>query len=367
MAVLLIFLLGKDRKQAKILAIRYNSTYRVDAELTHAICSTKVESERLTLNKKPLASFLPSIFIDVSEDKLWVESTLKDNKIKFAQIQNYFGKLQADNVNLEHVNDFLTIINPTGSKEVYNRYLRLLLIIFDYCVSDSIMKENPAKKKIRRTINAKDEADITRLTITDFSAIHHRAGELGHDWMQIAMELSLQTSHAVLEISKLKYADIEEYIKIQRQKNKKKTASRVLIPMNAELENLIFRSRKDNILSPYVVHYMRKRKDQRRPLGKGLDHHTQLRSDQISRVFADIRDELGLFNDIDKRSDKPGFHDIRALSIQTQEDNGNDAQKRAGHSQRASTEVYKKGQIQWNKVPDVVINWRKPDNESDTA
>jgi len=352
--------LGKDRKLAKKLAIQYNSTYRVDVELTHAICSTKAESDRLDLSKKPLSDFLPKIFDKIAEDKAWVKGTLKNHQIRFVLILNYFGKLQANNVNLEHVNDFLHISNPTDSKGVYNRFLGLLKVLFDYCVSDSVMQENPASKKIRRTMNAKDEAMITRLTTGDFSAIHQRAGELGYQWLQIAMELSLQTSHAVLEISKLKYVDIEEHIRIQRQKNKKKNASRVLIPMNDEITDIIQRSRQDNILSPFVVHYMRQRKDQNRSLAKGLEHNTQLRSVQISRVFSDIRDELGLFDDIEKRIDRPSFHDIRALSIQLQEDNGFDAQKRAAHSDRASTEIYKKGHIKWNEVPDVIIDWRKP-------
>jgi hypothetical protein len=39
----------------------------------------------------------------------------------------------------------------------------------------------------------------------------------------------------------------------------------------------------------------------------------------------------------------------------------------AAHSQRASTERYKIGHIQWNEVPDVVIEWRKPDIKLDTA
>jgi hypothetical protein len=359
--------LGNNRTQAKKMAIKYNSTYRVDLELSHAICATKEESKRLTLNKKPLANYLPSIFDKLSDDKEWSENTIKNHKIRFSLILKYFGNLPANSVSLEHVNEFLSMANPTDSKDVYNRLLGLLNALFDYCVSDSVMKENPANKKIRRTLNAKDEADIKRLTLADFSAIHHRAGELDCLWLQIAMELSLQTSHAVLEISKLKYADAEEFIKIQRQKNKKNAASRVLIPMNAELESIINQSRNDNILSPYVVHYMRHRKDQRKPLGEGLDHHTQLRSDQISRVFSDIRDELGLFNQIDNRRDRPGFHDIRSLSISIQEDSGFDAQKRAAHSQRASTEVYKKGHIQWNEVPDVVIEWRKREAETETA
>jgi integrase len=352
--------LGRDRKLAKRLAIQYNSTYRVDVELTHAICSTKTESDRLHLSTTPLSDFLPKIFDKIAEDKVWVEGTLKNHQIRFVLILNYFGKLQANSVNLEHVNDFLHIANPTDSKGVYNRFLGLLKVIFDYCVSDSVMLENPASKKIRRTMNAKDEATITRLTTSDFAAINQRAGELGYQWLQIAMELSLQTSHAVLEISKLKYADIEEFIRIQRQKNKRKNASRVLIPMNDELADIVERSRQDNILSPFVVHYMRQRKDQNRSLAKGLEHNTQLRSVQISRVFSDIRDDLGLFDDIEKRIDRPSFHDIRALSIQLQEDNGFDAQKRAAHSDRASTEIYKKGHIKWNEVPDVIIDWRKP-------
>jgi hypothetical protein len=101
--------LGKDRKQAKRLAILYNSTYRVDIELTHAICSTKLESSQLKFETKPLANFLPAIFDKVSEDKDWAEGTLKNHKIRFVLILNYFGKLKANSVNLEHVNDFLKV------------------------------------------------------------------------------------------------------------------------------------------------------------------------------------------------------------------------------------------------------------------
>jgi hypothetical protein len=74
-----------------------------------------------------------------------------------------------------------------------------------------------------------------------------------------------------------------------------------------------------------------------------------------------------LFNQIDNRRDRPSFHDIRSLSISIQEYNGFDAQMRAAHSQLASTERYKICHIQWNEVPDVVIEWRKPDIKLDTA
>ena len=44
---------------------------------------------------------------------------------------------------------------------------------------------------------------------------------------------------------------------------------------------------------------MRQRKDQNSSLAKGSEHSTQLRPVQIRRISSDIRDELGLFNDIE--------------------------------------------------------------------
>jgi hypothetical protein len=51
-----------------------------------------------------------------------------------------------------------------------------------------------------------------------------------------------------VEIFKLKYADIGEFISIQRQKNKIKNTSKVLIQMNDELADILNRRRQDNIL-----------------------------------------------------------------------------------------------------------------------
>lgn len=357
--------LGKDRKRAKSLAFKYNSTYRVDPELYHEVSYSKTESEQNKISKVAIGDVLPEIFKKIAEDKQWSPKTLKGHQCRFNVILTFFGSMMPDSISLPDVNQFLTESNPTDSKGVFNRYLGLLKLIFNYCVSDSIMKNNPANKKIRRTMIAKDEAEIIRLTTQDFAAIHKHAGEQGILWLQIAMELSLQTSHAVNEIAKLKYTDIEDHIRIQRDKNKKTAASRVKIPMNHELEDIILRSRADGIDSPYVIHFLRQRRYLNRPLANGLDHPTQLRNEKISRAFSDARDELRLFDHIENKEDRPTFHDIRSLSIQLQEAAGHDAQKRAAHSQRASTEVYKKGYVQWNEVTDVVIDWREPPSKDD--
>jgi len=358
--------LGKNRKLAKMLALKYNATYRVDQELAHEVCFSKQEALKAKTNSQTLNKFLPSIFNKLGEDKQWSAGTLSGHKIRYEKIIEYFGSIPCSALSLSHVNDFLKACNPTDSKEVHNRYLGLLKSLFDYCVSESVLKENPANKKVRRTIIAKAEDQIHRLTVNDFAAIHAESQKAGFNWLCIAMELSLQTSHAVNEVSKLKYSDIENHIKIQRQKNKKVAASRVLIPMNDELADIIKRSRADKVLSPYVVHRMRDRRYQNRPLGKGLDHHTQISADIISRKFSEIRDKLGLFKSL-KKSDRPTFHDIRSLSIRMQEEAGYDAQKRAAHSRRETTEIYKRGYIQWNEVADVVIKWRPNINLDSSA
>lgn len=59
------------------------------------------------------------------------------------------------------------------------------------------------------------------------------------------------------------------------------------------------------------------------------------------------------------RDERPGFHDIRSLSITWLENNNYDAQKRAAHAERQSTDTYKKGHVQWNEVPDKVVEWRE--------
>lgn len=350
--------LGKNKNNAKKLAFTYNKTFRVDPELTVGIYHTKIESKQQKKRNSLLNLHLSDIFEQIAEDKRWAKSTLSQNSQRYVHVKDFFGNLTPNQITNDHITEFLGRVVTGDSKRLYNRYLTLLELTFDYCVDRSIMENNPAKKRIKKTINRKDESLIYRLTCDDFTNIHKLAGDKGYQWMQVAMELSIQTSHAVNEIAKMKYDDIENgYLKVQRQKNQKSSASRVKIPMNDELERIVEKSKSDGITSPYIVHKMRAWRDRNKPLSKSVTHETQLRNEQISRTFSDLRDELGLYNKVDKAS-RPSFHDIRALSIHWLEDNGYDAQKRAAHSERDSTDIYKRGHTQWNEVEDKIVDWR---------
>lgn len=68
-------------------------------------------------------------------------------------------------------------------------------------------------KKIKALISI---YTIHLLSVVDFAAIRNQAHRQGVNGLCIAMELSLQTSPAVNEISKLKYADIEKHSKTKK-------------------------------------------------------------------------------------------------------------------------------------------------------
>ena len=173
------------------------------------------------------------------------------------------------------------------------------------------------------------------------------------------MELSFQTTHAVNEVTKLRYdmcmwfpepkkqdgLVVYGMIEFQRQKNKKKDASRVSIPITAQLKRIIDESR-DGVRSPYIVHAVKK---QTNDMPKGCTHRTQLTNRYIQDAYSALRDKLGLYDHLSK-PERPTFHEIRSLSITFYENQGVKATKRAAHSNRKSTTKYKEGHVKVNKV-----------------
>lgn len=355
--------LGKDKAKAKRKAIIYNKTFRVDPSMSHEILSSSNGGKALDKgrNGERLKNFLPEIFDQIAKDKDWSDGSKKTRSPMLNHILNYFGDMRGNDITIEHVTTFIESVNSGESANIYNRYLYLVTTCFSYCIRKSLMSQNPAKQLDRITICSKDEADIYRLTLDDFRKIHEHAGKKGLNWMQVAMELSLQTSHSVNEIATLKYQQFkEDSIFIERKKIRKSPSSRVQIPINLEFMKIIELSKSDNVGSPFIVHRMRARRYRNRELGEGIEHETQIASVTVSRTFSDLRDELGLYAQLPKAS-RPSFHDIRSLSISWQGENGFDAQKRAAHADKRTTDGYERGHGKYIKVNDVIIPWKETD------
>ena len=220
------------------------------------------------------------------------------------------------------------------------------------------MLDNPAtRKKKRRT----DEKKRQRLSFEHFMAIRRAAAP----WLRTAMDLALQTTHARLEVSRIRYSirepkdgicgciwfeqqqnGIYGMLYIHRQKVQKKEASHVAIPIGDELKRIIDNSR-DNVASPYVVHRIPKRNVKR---SKEVSHPTQVAPDYISRSFSAVRDKLGLCNHL-AMEERPTFHEIRALAAHLFDKQGIDPQGRMAHSDAKSTKIYTKNHTNWVVVP----------------
>ena len=339
------FPVGVSRGDACAAAREYNAKYRTpDLPI----------SARGDKYNKPLADLLPVVLKHIKAEEKLGANALSTLEQDITRLQELHGKVLSKSITLQHVNEYLDKHCAGKSNNVYNRKISFLKKVFEYLCDMSAMDSNPAELK---KVKPKEQKVRQRLPLDAYKAIEAAAPA----WLQIAMRLALQTTHAVLEVSRIKYRDCEWFdtpvmenglmvhgvLRIHRQKVQLKEASRVAIPITPALKAVIDDSRRDHVLSPYAVH---KLKTDSNPVAKELTHETQLTTRLISSTFSEVRDRLKLFDNLPSEA-RPTFHEIRALSIHLFTDAGIDPQARAAHTDAKSTKIYQKGHVQWVEVP----------------
>jgi hypothetical protein len=306
---------------------------------------------------KPLHNWTNNIIERVRNEELAIQKISKQVFNTFChdinRLNELHGEVLTKSITLTHVNEYLEKYCKGKSNNVYNAKISFLIKIFTYLMDDGLIDSNPARSKKKKPKPSKKRV---RLNIENYITILNYAPP----WFNIAMRLSLQTTHAVNEISLAKYKDCHWYdepiykndliiygvLRIQRQKVQKQEASRVEIPITQKIKEIIDDSRKGNVLSPYIVHRI---KGGNKKVSKGLTHPSQLRSQSISEFFSNSRDELGLYDKMDKDK-RPTFHEIRSLSISMYSKKGINPQERAAHSDAKTTKKYMEGHVEWVKI-----------------
>jgi len=348
--------LGKDRVMAIAIAREYNARMRPESIPT--IDGLIRESGGINGEALPFSDHVEHILERAIKDERPSDSTLEDWRNDALRVKQFFVNIPACDIELEHVNAFINEFHADASANVQNRKVSFLKKLFSYAVDESLMMDNPAtRKKMRRV----DEKARQRLSLDSFKAIH-RAADL---WLKTAMDLAMQTTHARLEVSRIRYSikepkngvcgcvwlDTPENglygtLYIHRQKVQKKEASHVAIPIGEELKRIIDNSR-DNIASPFVVHRIPERNV--KP-SKEVTHPTQVAPDYLSRAFSAVRDDLHLYDHLAVK-ERPTFHEIRALAAFLFDKSGIDPQGRMAHSDAKSTKIYTQNHIDWVVVP----------------
>ena len=351
--------ISKNRTEAIIIANEYNRLKR--ASILDVILSGDSKSS-------PLAEHCDAIIERMITDKAPGKSLLSTWKNDITRVKNYFN-MPGNQIDLGTVTDYMEKFHGTASNNVYNRKLGFLELIFDYAKDIGEMKENPAKLKIKRPKEAKKRK---ALDVKSFILIREAAPL----WLKTAMDLTLQTTHAVLEISRIEYKinkaeqgrcgciwypepksvvddTIYGELAIHRQKTHKSEASHVVIPIGQTIKDIIDTSR-DNITSPYVVHKLPKTSSN--PMSKEVKHITQIVSHNISREFSNVRDKLELFSNLSK-DERPTYHEIRGMAARLIESQGVSPQERMGHSDSKSTKIYTSfgKEVEWIQVPHLKV------------
>ncbi|EKO1175616.1 phage integrase SAM-like domain-containing protein [Escherichia coli] len=348
--------IGKDRAVAIAIAREYN--LRMRASNSPSVEVLIRESGGVYGEAKPFAEYVDHIMSRAIENEQPSQNTLDDWNNDALRVKHFFNIIPACDIELEHVNAYINHYHSESSANVQNRKVSFLKKLFSYAVDESLMLDNPAtRKKMRRT----EEKKRQRLSLDNFIAIR-RAAE---PWLRTAMDLALQTTHARLEVSRIKYSirepkngvcgcvwleqpenGIHGTLYIHRQKVQKKEASHVAIPIGEELKRIIDDSR-DSVASPYIVHRIPERKVKR---SKEVSHPTQVAPDYLSRSFSAVRDKLGLCDNL-LMDERPTFHEIRALAAHLFDKQGIDPQGRMAHSDAKSTKIYTQNHIDWVVVP----------------
>lgn len=348
--------LGSDRAMAIAIAREYNNRMRPETSVT--IDSLIRESGGIQGEALPFNEHVDRIMARAIKDERPSENTLDDWNNDALRVKEFFKKIPACDIELEHVNAYIKEYHADASANVQNRKVSFLKKLFSYAVDESLMLDNPATRKKMRRI---EEKKRQRLSFDNFMCIRRAADP----WLRTAMDLALQTTHARLEVSRIRYSirepkngvcgcvwlnqpsnGIYGTLYIHRQKVQKKEASHVAIPIGDELKRIIDDSR-DNVASPYVVHRIPERKVKR---SKEVAHPTQVAPDYLSRSFSKLRDRLGLSDHLEME-ERPTFHEIRALAAHLFDNQGIDPQGRMAHSDAKTTKIYTQNHIDWVVVP----------------
>lgn len=354
---------GTTETQAIQAASAYNHKHRSNG----FNLETEVNVKTRDKFNKPLREWLPLVIDRVKSEENLSATVFKKFVKECEVLENYLGAVYSKSLNLSHINEFLNAHYEKLSKKSFNYKLSNIKKVFSYLADESAIESNFAvNKKPKKVTKAESKKNRHDLTMEAYEAIYSAAPL----FLKVAMALTLQTTHAVREIYRIKYKiqepkegvcgivwDERPSIKdgqtvygtlyIHRAKVKDSDASFVAIPVTEAIKEIVELSKTDRLLCPYIVH--RKPKQSTRGIAKECDHHYQVHHHNISKEFSKVRDAIGIFDSIDSAL-RPSYHEIRGLSARTIKDMGISPTQRMAHANAETTKIYTGTEITWNEV-----------------
>ncbi|EBW8988104.1 recombinase, partial [Salmonella enterica subsp. enterica serovar Enteritidis] len=181
------------------IAIAKEYNLRMRPETVPSVESLIRDSGGINGEAQPFSDHVDRIMARAVADEKPSSSTLDDWNNDVLRVKEFFTDIPACDIELEQVNQFINRYHADASANVQNRKVSFLKKLFSYAVDESLMMDNPAaRKKMRRV----EEKKRKRLPLDIFITMRNAADP----WLRTAMDLALQTTHARLEVSRIKYS-----------------------------------------------------------------------------------------------------------------------------------------------------------------
>lgn len=372
-----LFPVETTEHQAIQAALAYNSKHR--ANKAHFSLDNPVAYQRRNKSdafNKPLKEWIPIVIKRVKSEENLSSGVLDRFIRECRKLEAALGEVHTKELNLASINQFLNDHYASDAKRTFNGKVSNLKKIFAYLADESAVDTNfMLSKKLKKVSKEDFKKNRRDLTVDDYESIYAAAPL----FLKVAMSLSLQTTHAVREIYRIKYKikspkegvcgivwneaplekdgiSIHGTLYIHREKVKKSASSMVAIPVTDAIKEIVELSQKDRVLCPYVVH--KKPIQSVRGIAKDCDHPYQVHHHYISKEFSKVRDSLGLYADLDK-SLRPTYHEIRGLSARLIEQMGESATIRMAHADEKTTKIYTGShQAVWNEATAITVRTR---------
>lgn len=272
----------------------------------------------------------------------WSPATAALNDYRINRILRDMGSKAVDQVSVKDIAEYLRVV--TESPRARQQFRLVLVWIFACALQEGWIESNP----VEQTRKVKAPRQRARLTLDGYKAVHAHAPA----WLQVAMDLSLQTLLRREDIVSLRRReDIRDgFLFVIPSKTEGSSGIRLKIPVTPPLQAVLDRAA-DGVVSPFIVHRLPERSRPRELRAADRTHHTQVLPEQLTRAFADARDASKAFEGIDN---PPTFHEIRSLGGALYQDAGwtlQQVQALMGHASEAMTKHYLEGhEAPWVEV-----------------
>lgn len=269
----------------------------------------------------------------------WAPATASVYESVLNRIEKKVGDEEVATFSVRKCANFIKEV--TESPRSRQQFRLVLGWIFACAVEDGWVEVNPALQTRKAIYKRQRE----RLTKEVYDAVWKQAAP----WLRNAMDLSLVTLLRREDIAYLEFGDVREgKLWVVPGKTEGTSGARIRIKVEGELANIIARCR-DDVLSPFLVHRLPERARPQEMRAKERTHHTQVLPEQISRAFAEARDDAGIEGD-----NPPTFHEIRSLGGALLREAGwtvDQVQALMTHTSPSMTELYLGGhEAPWTDV-----------------